>query len=299
MNKTKHILELIGNTPLLETPQLIPGSTNRFFAKIESANPSGSIKDRVALAMIEDAESRGLLNKDSVLVEPTSGNTGIGLSFVASMKGYESIIVMPESMSIERRHLIEAYGAHIILTPADQDVRGAVEKARTLVEEDANRVLLDQFSNPANPLVHMRITAVEIENCIGIPDVLVSGIGTGGTLTGIGRYFKEKNPNMKIIAIEPKSSIKGCEYHRIQGIGDGFKPDNLDESLIDDVVEINDEEAFSGMRKLVAREGILGGISSGAGVAALEKVDALFKNKKIIFFVTDRGERYLSMNIFG
>lgn len=296
---TKTMLELIGNTPLVELSRLFPNSTNRVFAKLESHNPSGSVKDRVALAMIEDGERRGRLKKDSILVEPTSGNTGIGLAFVAAMKGYESLIVMPESMSKERVQLMEAYGAKIILTPAEEDVAGAVRRAKDLVARDPRGVLLDQFSNPANPLVHYQTTAVEIDRDMGAFDLLVTGIGTGGTLTGLGRYFKKKYRQTKIVAIEPKSSIAGCAYHRIQGIGDGFVPDNLEASLIDHYVEVDDEEAFSGMNSLVEEEGILAGISSGACLAAVKKIIASYDNKKIIFLVTDRGERYLSMNILG
>lgn len=299
MSTTDNIIQLIGNTPLIETKALVGDGKNRLFAKLESANPSGSIKDRVALAMIEAAERDGRIKKDTVLVEPTSGNTGIGLSFVASRKGYRCIIVMPESMSVERRQLIRAYGAEIVLTPKHLDVQGAVDKAKELVLANDNWLLLDQFSNPENPKVHRETTAVEIEKAMGIPDVLLVGVGTGGTLSGVGSYFKEKNPDMKIIAIDPKSSIPGCVLHSIQGIGDGFTPENLDETLIDEFVEVNDQEAFNGMTQLLEREGILAGISTGAAVAAINKINQDLENKRIVYFITDRGERYLSMNLFG
>ena len=299
MSKTDNILELIGNTPLMETKSLMGDGRNRLFGKLESANPSGSVKDRVALAMIEAAERDGRITKDTVLVEPTSGNTGIGLSFVASRKGYRCIIVMPESMSLERRQLIRAYGAEIVLTPKHLDVQGAVDKARELVDSNADWLLLDQFSNPENPRIHRETTAIEIETAMGIPDILVAGVGTGGTLSGVGGYFKEKNPDLKIMAIDPVSGIPGCALHSIQGIGDGFTPENLDETLIDSFVEISDTEAFAGMKQLLEREGILAGISTGAAVAALNKINQLVENKKIVYFITDRGERYLSMNLFG
>lgn len=296
---TDNILQLIGNTPLIETKALLGDGKNRLFGKLESANPSGSIKDRVALAMIEAAEKDGRITKDTVLVEPTSGNTGIGLSFVASRKGYRCIIVMPESMSMERRQLIRAYGADIVLTPKHLDVQGAVDKAKELVNSHENWLLLDQFSNPENPRVHREKTAVEIEKDIGIPDVIVAGVGTGGTLSGVGSYFKKKNPHIQILAIEPVSGIPGCTLHSIQGIGDGFTPENLDTHLIDDFIVVTDQEAFAGMQLLLEKEGILAGISTGAAVAALRKINEHMENKKIVYFITDRGERYLSMNLFG
>ncbi len=299
MKVVDSIIKLIGDTPLMEVDQLFDNQQNRIFAKLELMNPSGSIKDRIALAMIENAEKKGLLHKNSVLIEPTSGNTGIGLALVASVKGYRCIIVMPESMSLERRQLISAYGAEIILTPKEEDVRGAVDRAQRIAQEHSHHYLLDQFSNPENPAVHERTTAVEIEQAMGIPDVIVAGIGTGGTLTGVGGYFKKKNPQLQIIAIEPKSSIEGCVFHRIQGIGDGFIPENLDESLIDAFVEVNDEEAFMGMKRLLKKHGLLAGISTGAAVAALKKIHHQFQDKKILFFATDRGDRYLSMNILN
>lgn len=299
MRSQAQILDLVGRTPIIRLDELFGDSRNEIFVKMECQNPSGSIKDRVALAMVRDARERGVLGPDSIIVEPTTGNTGISLSFVAGVLGYRARIVMPESMSRERRQMIRAFGAQIHLTPEAEDVQGAVDRAREMVRSDPRCVLLDQFSNPANPRIHEEETAREIEEAMGIPDILVCGVGTGGTLTGVGRYMKRQNPGFRIYAVEPRSSLPGTSLHRIQGIGDGFEPENLDRSLIDGFLPVYESEAFGGIRRLFRREGIFAGVSTGAMVSGVGRLNRIHTGKRILFFAADRGERYLSMDIWG
>ena len=300
----KHAYELVGNTPLLELTNLEEKISlkGKIFAKIEYFNPAGSVKDRVALAMIEDAESKGLLNKDSVIIEPTSGNTGIGLASIAAMKGYRVILTMPESMSIERRKLLKAYGAEIVLTEASKGMKGAIEKANALVEEIKGGIILGQFDNPANPEAHYKTTGPEIyKDLNGKVDVFVAGVGTGGTITGTGRYLKEQNPNIRIVAVEPLSSpvlSKGQSGpHKIQGIGAGFVPSILDTKIYDEVVTISNEDAFEYGRMIGKVEGILVGISAGAALKAAIDI-AQKEEKNIVVLLPDTGDRYLSTALY-
>ncbi len=303
----KHAYELVGNTPLLELTNLEEKMAlkAKIFAKVEYFNPAGSVKDRIALAMIVDAEEKGLLKKDSVIIEPTSGNTGIGLASIAAMKGYRVILTMPESMSIERRKLLKAYGAEIVLTEASKGMKGAIEKANELAKENPNSVILGQFDNPANPRAHYQTTGPEIyKDLNGKIDYFVAGVGTGGTITGTGKYLKEQNPNVKVIAVEPLSSpvlSKGeSGPHKIQGIGAGFVPNTLDTKIYDEVVTISNEDAFEYGRMMGKVEGILIGISSGAALKAaidLAKKEEN-KNKNIVVLLPDTGDRYLSTALY-
>lgn len=302
--KKQTILETIGNTPIVKIQKLFPNSSE-VWVKLERSNPGGSIKDRIALAMIEEAENKGLINKDTTIIEPTSGNTGVGLSMVAAVKGYKLIVVMPESMSIERRQLIKAYNAEIILTPKELGTSGAVAKAKELNESTPNSWMPNQFGNLANPEIHAKQTALEILNDFpeGI-DYLITGIGTGGHITGVGRVLKEHFPNLKVFAVEPEASPvlsgKPAGPHPLQGIGAGFIPEVLDLSVLDQIVTVNQEEAFHFTRELAAKEGILGGISTGASMAAIAKVmQELPQDSKILTFNYDTGERYGSVeNLF-
>lgn len=300
--------QLIGKTPLFELTRLEKeyGLKGRLLAKLECFNPGGSVKDRVAVAMLNDAEERGLLKKDSIIIEPTSGNTGIGLAAVAAARGYRAIIVMPGSMSKERRQLMAAYGAEVVLSPAEEGMAGAIALANKLAQENPGSFIPGQFENPANPQAHFDTTGPEIwQDTDGKVDVFVAGAGTGGTITGIGRFLKSKNSDIKIVAAEPVSSavISGNQpgKHGIQGIGAGFIPSILDLSVIDQVIPVADEDAFATARQLSKKEGILGGISSGAALWAaitLAKEEA-YADKTIVVLLPDSGERYLSTGLFG
>lgn len=298
----ENVIDLIGNTPLVNLRQMtgLP-----IYAKAEFLNPGGSIKDRVAKNMIEQAEKKGVLKPGMTIVEPTSGNTGIGLALVGVRKGYRVIIVMPENMSEERKKIIHALGAELELTPAEESIDGSVKKAEELVNQIGNCFMPQQFVNPDNPDIHYRTTAVELyEQLGGKIDIFVSGLGSGGTLQGIGKYLKEKNPELKLVAVEPKnvSALLGDEpgLHSIQGIGDGFIPEVLDTSLIDDVIEVTDEDAIHTARELARVQGLLCGTSSGANVWACKKITEKYGREKVIATVlADRMERYFSTGLLG
>lgn len=303
----KSASELIGKTPLLELVHIEKNENleARILAKLEYFNPAGSVKDRVAKAMIEDAEEKGLLKKGSVIIEPTSGNTGIGLAAVAVAKGYEIIIVMPETMSVERRKLMNAYGAKLVLTDGAKGMKGAIEKAQELAESTPNSFIPGQFVNPANPIAHKKTTGPEIwEDTDGKVDIFVAGVGTGGTVTGVGEYLKEKNPNVKIVAVEPASSavlstgVAGS--HKIQGIGAGFVPDVLNTKIYDEIIPVSNEDAFAFGKRIGRQEGVLVGISSGAAVAAAVELAKRPENKgkTIVALLPDTGDRYLSTPLF-
>ena len=291
----KNLLDLIGHTPMLE---IQPG----LLLKLERFNPGGSVKDRTALAMIEDAERRGVLTPGAAIIEPTSGNTGVGLAWIGRLKGYRVILTMPETMSVERRNLLAAYGAEIVLTPGSESMKGAIAKAEQLCAETPNAVILGQFTNPANPAIHYATTGQEIwEDTCGQVDVFIAGVGTGGTVSGVGRALKEKNMLVEIIAVEPASSpvLSGGKPgpHKIQGIGANFIPDTYQAGYIDRVIQISDEEAFAAARSLAKDHGLLVGISSGAAcAAALQLVQQPeYKDKNIVVLLPDTGERYLSV----
>ena len=300
--------QLIGHTPLLELTHLEQkyGLKARLLAKMEYFNPAGSVKDRVALAMIEDAEQKGVLTPQSVIIEPTSGNTGIGLASVAAARGYRIIIVMPDSMSMERRQLMKAYGAELVLTPGSQGMKGAIAKADELAKEIPHSFIPGQFVNEANPRAHYATTGPEIwEETDGVVEAVVAGVGTGGTITGVGRYLKEKNPAVRIVAVEPKTSavlstgVAGS--HKIQGIGAGFVPAVLDTKVYDEIIPVADEDAFAAGRLIGQSEGVLVGISSGAAVhAALQLAQRPeFEGKTIVVLLPDTGDRYLSSPMFA
>ena len=305
------ITETMGGTPLVRINRLIPREQATVLAKCEFFNPLASVKDRIGVAMIEAAEAAGEIDRDTVIVEPTSGNTGIALAFVCAAKGYRLILTMPESMSIERRRLLRALGAKVVLTPAAEGMRGAINKAEELLNEHKKSFMPQQFSNPANPEVHRRTTAEEIwQDTGGAVDILVAGVGTGGTITGVAEVIKPRKPSFRAIAVEPVSSpvitqkMKGEQLkpgrHRIQGIGAGFVPDNLHTQVVDEVIQITDEEAFEWARRLAKEEGIFGGISSGGNIAAAAKVAARPENKgkMIVTVMCSFGERYLSTPLF-
>ncbi len=301
--------ELIGGTPLLKLNRYsekagIKGAV--ILAKLEYLNPAGSVKDRIALAMIEDAEKKGILKPGATIIEPTSGNTGIGLASVAAMKGYKAILTLPDTMSVERRNLLKAYGAELVLTEGAKGMKGAIEKAEELKKEIPGSVILGQFVNPANPAVHKASTGPEIwEQTDGKVDIFVAGVGTGGTVTGVGEYLKEKNPNVKVVAVEPASSpvlSKGTAgAHKIQGIGAGFVPEVLNTKIYDEVIAIENEDAFEEGRKFAVSEGILVGISSGAALKAAGILASRPENqgKTIVVLLPDSGDRYLSTPLFS
>lgn len=300
--------ELIGGTPLLELTHIEKelGLEATLLAKLEYFNPAGSVKDRVAKAMIEDAEEKGLLKEGSVIIEPTSGNTGIGLAAVAAAKGYKTIIVMPETMSVERRQLIKAYGAEIVLTEGAKGMKGAIAKAEELAKETPGSFIPGQFVNPANPKAHRETTGPEIwDDTDGTVDIFVAGVGTGGTVTGVGEYLKSKNANVKVVAVEPESSpvlSKGeAGPHKIQGIGAGFVPDILNTSVYDEIITVKNEDAFEAGRLVGGKEGVLVGISSGAATwAAIELAKRPEnKGKNIVVLLPDTGDRYLSTDLFA
>ncbi|MBF1432459.1 MAG: cysteine synthase A [Prevotella nanceiensis] len=304
----KSAIELIGNTPLVELGQLEKDidAKARVVAKIEAFNPGGSVKDRVALAMIEQAERDGLLHEGSVIVEPTSGNTGIGLALVSALKGYRLILTMPETMSIERRRLVAAYGAEVVLTPGSEGMKGAIAKAKLIQSELKDAVILGQFENKANPNKHYATTAEEIwKDTDGHVDVFVAGVGTGGTVSGVGKKLKEYNPNIKVIAVEPVASPMLSQGkagpHKIQGIGAGFVPDNYNAAVVDEVITVADDDAIATARLLASKEGLLVGVSSGAAAFValhLAKRDDL-KGKSIAVLLPDTGERYLSTVLYA
>lgn len=307
-NIYKGTIGLIGNTPLVEAVNIEKANNLKatILLKLEYFNPAGSVKDRIAKAMIEDAENKGLLKSDSVIIEPTSGNTGIGLAAIAAAKGYRVILTMPETMSVERRNILKAYGAEIVLTDGAKGMKGAIEKSEELAKEIPNSYIPGQFSNPANPAMHRATTGPEIWNDTdGNVDIFVAGVGTGGTVTGVGEYLKSQNPNVKIVAVEPKTSPVLSEGkagpHKIQGIGAGFVPETLDTSVYDEVIPVSNEDAFEVSKQIAKTEGVLVGISSGAALkAALELAERPENSgKTIVALLPDSGDRYYSTQLFG
>lgn len=296
------VTELIGETPIVKLNHLVDENSAEVYLKLEYFNPGSSVKDRIALAMIEAAEQSGKLKPGDTIIEPTSGNTGIGLAWVAAAKGYKAIFVMPETMSLERRNLLRAYGAELVLTPGPAGMKGAIAKAEELVKEQGY-FLPQQFDNPANPEVHKRTTGKEIAEQMDQLDAFVAGIGTGGTITGTGQVLREKFPNIKIYAVEPKDSpvLSGGKPggHKIQGIGAGFVPKVLDTNIYDEIIQVTTEQAFEYARRVAKGEGILSGISAGAAIyAAAEVAKKLGKGKKVLAIVPDNGERYLSTQLY-
>jgi len=295
----------IGFTPLVRINKLNTGAAT-ILAKLESRNPCGSVKDRIALSMIEDAEKKGLIKQDTVIIEPTSGNTGIGLAFVCAAKGYQLVLTMPESMSVERRKILVMFGAKIVLTPAAEGMTGAIKRAEKLFAETPNAFMPQQFNNPANPQVHRETTAEEIwADTDGKVDIFVAGVGTGGTITGCGEVLKSRNKNLKVVAVEPKDSpvLSGGKPgpHKIQGIGAGFVPDVLNREIIDEIIQVTNQDAMETARKLATNEGIMAGISSGAAMWAAIQVSQRPENqgKTIVVILPDTGERYISTEMFA
>ncbi len=295
------ISELIGRTPLLRLNRITKDCVSEVVGKLESFNPCGSVKDRIGISMIEAAERAGMINKDTIILEPTSGNTGIALAFVCAAKGYPLVITMPDVMSKERIHLLEMFGAKVVLTPGNEGMAGAVKKAEEMAKNDPRYFIPQQFKNPANPEIHKKTTAVEIwEDTDGKVDILVAGVGTGGTITGVAEFIKEKKPEFKAIAVEPKNSpvLSGGRPgpHKIQGIGAGFVPEVLRMDLIDEIIKVSDEDAVQYTQRLALEEGVLAGISSGAAVCAAIQVAKRGENrgKMIVVILPDTGERYLS-----
>lgn len=300
----KDILALIGNTPIVRINHLSPQRGAEIWAKLEGFNPGGSVKDRIALSMIETAEREGKLKQGGTIIEPTSGNTGIGLAMVSAVKGYRLILTMPETMSLERRQLLQAYGTELILTSGEKGMLGAVERAEEIYRENPDYFMPMQFENPANPDIHRRTTAVEIINSIGVPDAFVAGVGTGGTITGVGEVLKEKKTNVRVVAVEPAASaiLSGGSpgRHRIAGIGAGFFPGVLNTKVYDEIIPVTDEDAMEMAKKLSLKEGILVGISSGAAMwAAIKVAERLGPGKRIVVIFPDRGDRYLSTGLFS
>lgn len=302
------LTELIGNTPLLALLNYsqIQNIEANVVAKLEYLNPAGSVKDRIGYAMIKDAEEKGLINKDSVIIEPTSGNTGIGLAFAAAALGYKLIITLPETFSIERRKLLTAFGAELVLTPGSEGMKGAIKRAELLAAETPNSFIPQQFSNPANPEIHRKTTAVEIwHDTDGGVDIFIAGVGTGGTISGVGQLLKERKPSVKVIAVEPFDSpvLSGGTpgSHQLQGLGAGFIPNNFNEEYVDEVFKVKNEDAFETARLLAKTEGLLVGISSGAAVYAATQIAKLPENKgkMIVVILPDTGERYLSTPLFS
>ena len=294
-----NVLDMIGNTPMIKLNNI--GNSN-IYVKLEKYNPAGSIKDRAVYYMVENLEKNGILKKGDVLVEATSGNTGIALSMIGSLKGYKVIIVMPETMSVERRTLMKAYGAKLILTEGSLGMKGSIEMMNKLLSENTNYISLKQFENEYNPLAHYETTGVEIYNQVKDIDIFVCGVGTGGTISGVGKYLKEQNPNIKVVAVEPEGSPvisknkKGS--HKIQGIGAGFIPKNYNKNVVDEVMTITDEESYEGVRIMAQKEGILVGISSGANIYAALKLCEMYPDKKIVTVAPDGIDKYMSMGIF-
>ena len=303
MKIAKSLVQLIGNTPLLELSNYNEekGTLGTIIAKLEYFNPGGSVKDRVGFGMIEAAEKEGLLNKDSVIIEPTSGNTGIALAYIAAAKGYRLILTMPETMSLERRNLLKALGAELVLTPGAEGMKGAIAKANELKASIENSIILQQFENPANPQIHKVTTAEETD---GQVDIIVAGVGTGGTLTGIGEVLKARKSEVKIVAVEPANSpvVSGGNPgpHKLQGIGAGFIPKNLNVSIIDEIIKVENEDAFKASKDLARTEGLLVGISSGAAIVAATELANREENKdkNIVVILPDTGERYLSTDLY-
>ncbi|KPL16092.1 MAG: cysteine synthase [Bacteroides sp. SM23_62] len=305
MSIADNITELIGKTPLVKLNNVTKDVSANLVAKLEFFNPAGSVKDRIAKSMIEDAEGRGALDKDTVIIEPTSGNTGIGLAMVSAAKGYRLVLTMPESMSIERRNILKAFGAELVLTPAEKGMNGAIEKAVELAGDNKRSFIPQQFKNPANPEIHRQTTALEIWNDTGGQvDILVSGVGTGGTITGVAEVIKERKPEFMAVAVEPADSpvLAGREPgpHKIQGIGAGFVPDVLNTKIIDEIIQVSNENAIKTARRLIREEGIFCGISSGAAAYAALEVAGRAENsyKMIVVVLPDTGERYLTTSLF-
>lgn len=297
----KNILDYIGNTPMVKLNRIPPPEHAEILAKLEFFNPGGSVKDRIALSMIEDAERKGILKPGSTVIEPTSGNTGIGLAMVCAVKGYRCILTMPETMSMERIYILKSFGAEVILTPGLEGMKGAIDKAEELLKKIPGSFMPQQFNNPANPEIHRRTTAREIlEQTEGNLDAFVAGVGTGGTITGVGEVLKKHNPRIKIVAIEPESSavLSGGEPgpHRIQGIGAGFIPRVLNRDIIDEIITVSDQTAYRLSQRLAREEGLFCGISSGAALfGALKVAEKLGKGKRVVTVLPDTGERYFSM----
>ena len=301
----KQLTDLVGNTPLLELSNYnkAKGLKARLIVKLESFNPAGSVKDRVALAMIEDAEASGLLKPGATIIEPTSGNTGIGLAFVAAAKGYKLILTMPDTMSVERRNLLKALGAELVLTPGANGMKGAIARAEELKAATPGAVILQQFDNPANPAMHERTTGQEIwRDTEGVVDIFVAGVGTGGTVSGVGAALKKHNPGVKVMAVEPTDSpVLSGGAHKIQGIGAGFVPKNYNPAVVDEILQVTNDDAIRAGRELAKLEGLLVGISSGAAVSAATRLALLPENigKTIVILLPDTGERYLSTLLYA
>ncbi|MBC8473628.1 MAG: cysteine synthase A [Candidatus Omnitrophica bacterium] len=295
------VLDLIGNTPIVRLNKITGPDTALIFAKLESFNPGGSVKDRICLSMIKDAEKKGDLKNGSTIVEPTSGNTGIGLAMISAARGYRCILTMPETMSVERTYILKSYGAEVVLTPGEEGMRGAIKKAEELIKEIPNSFMPQQFKNPANPKIHRETTAKEILDATdGKLDAFVAGIGTGGTITGVGEVLKKHNPGIKVVAVEPASSAvlsgKKPGPHKIQGIGAGFVPDVLNRKVIDEIILVDDADAFKTSQRLAREEGLFVGISAGAATwAAIKVAKDLGKGKRVVVVLPDTGERYFSM----
>lgn len=305
MKLNQDVLTLIGNTPIVKINRLIGEDDADVWAKLEGMNPGGSVKDRIALAMIESVEKEGRLKPNGTIIEPTSGNTGIGLAMIAAIKGYNLILTMPETMSLERRQLLQAFGAQIVLTSGERGMMGAVEKAREICLSNPEYFMPQQFENKANPEIHRKTTAIEILNAInGVPDAFVAGVGTGGTLTGVGEVLKSKKQEVLIVAVEPANSpvLSGGKpgKHKIAGIGAGFIPSILNTQIYDEIIKVSDEDAAETARLLAKKEGLLTGISSGAAMWAAQIIaKRMGKGKKLVVIFPDRGERYLSTNLFA